>query len=46
MSKALKVEIVRRLVKRGKIFEAEVACDDWGLSRDLIKQLQGEKDAN
>lgn len=43
MSKNIKVEIVRRLVEKGKIFEAEVACFDWGFSKKLTTQLLGGK---
>lgn len=44
MDKKSVVEIVKRMVLKGNIFEAEVVCDDWGISRTIISEiLKGEK---
>lgn len=43
MSLQHRVEVIRRLVEKGEIFSAEVACDDWGISKNVISKFMGER---
>ena len=37
MSRKMKIEIVRRLIRRGERFCAMVCCDDWRLNYRRIE---------
>ncbi len=38
MSRTMKIEIVRRLIRRGERFCAMVCCDDWRLDISKIEE--------
>lgn len=40
MSKNQKVLVIRQLVAKGDISSAEVACDDWGIDKAIIKLIR------
>lgn len=40
MSKSMIMEVLKRLIKRGEIFSAEVLCDDYNISREVINKME------
>lgn len=43
MDYSLKIQVIKRLVCKGDIPSAEIACNDWGIDTSIIKRLQGGK---
>lgn len=41
MDYSLKIQVIKRLVSKGDIPSAEIACNDWGINTNIISLLQG-----
>lgn len=42
MSKKKKLEVIKRLIARGEVFSAKLACMDWHISEKEFEKMVGE----